>query len=86
MKSDKYVLSVIDQLTAATNKSQVEEIITTAMAGAGKNGNGHTKKDIALQLQARLENLSPLNWNSTQWGCLRYALIYLRKYLVVEAA
>lgn len=80
MKADEYVLLVIDKLKVAQDKNQVEGIITVAIAGIEQTEYAGMIKPFILQLQHWLENLSPLNWNSTQWACFRYANMYLRKY------
>ncbi|MGO4291033.1 hypothetical protein [Chitinophaga sp. RAB17] len=84
MAADKYVLLVIEELKSARDNSQVEIIISVAIAGIEQTGYKGMIKPFVLGLQAWLENLSPINWNSTQWGCLRYANIYLRKYPMME--
>lgn len=85
MKVDKYVLLVIDELKVAQDNSQVESVISVAIAGIKQTEYANLMRPFVLELQAWLENLSPINWNSTQWGCLRYANMYLRKYLEMES-
>lgn len=85
MKVDKYVLLVIDELKVAQDNSQVESVISAAIAGIEQTEYANMIRPFVLALQAWLENLSPINWNSTQWGCLRYANMYLRKYSEMES-
>lgn len=84
MKADKYVLLVIDELKVAQDNSQVERIISVAIAGIEQTEYAGMIKPFVSELQAWLENLSPINWNSTQWRCFRYASMYLRKYSMME--
>lgn len=83
MKADKYIWSVIEELKQAQNNGQVERTISVAIAGIEQTEAGMTRSFI-LQMQSWLESLSPLDWNSTQWGCFRYAGMYLRKYSMME--
>ncbi|WP_143307194.1 hypothetical protein [Chitinophaga vietnamensis] len=66
----KYLEDITSALQAAGNHQQAASIIDTAIAAS---------PHVAPQLQAWLEQLSPLDWNSTQWSCFRYARIYLHK-------
>ncbi|PSL45732.1 hypothetical protein CLV51_104439 [Chitinophaga niastensis] len=84
MKADKYVLLIAEQLKTAVLNSQVESIILGAIANIEQKEGADLISPVLTKLLAWLENLSPLDWNSTQWGCLRYASIYLRKYSKME--
>lgn len=76
---DSYLLSVTEKLKAAQNNEQVERIISTAINGIEHAGYPGMQKSFILQLTLWIECLSPLDWNSTQWACFRYALIYIKK-------
>ncbi|NLR77995.1 hypothetical protein [Chitinophaga eiseniae] len=76
---DSYLLSVTEKLKLAQNNEQVELIISTAFNGIAHAGYQGIQKTFISQLQIWLERLSPLDWNSTQWACFRYALIYIKK-------
>ncbi|WP_157766468.1 hypothetical protein [Pedobacter ginsengisoli] len=58
------------------NYSQVEALISR-LADPGLQRAFPSNKCIK-GLEAKIENLSPLLLNSTQWSCFRYALICLR--------
>ncbi|MDQ0110462.1 phosphoribosylaminoimidazole carboxylase (NCAIR synthetase) [Chitinophaga terrae (ex Kim and Jung 2007)] len=81
---DNYLSSVIEKLKMAQNNEQVESIISTAVNGIKHAGYTGMQKTFISQLQLWIEELSPLDWNSTQWACFRYALIYSRKYSANE--
>lgn len=76
---DSYLLSVTEKLKSAQNNEQVERIISTAINGIERAGYPGMQKSFILQLVRWIEHLSPLDWNSTQWACFRYALIYIKK-------
>lgn len=76
---DSYLLSVMEKLKLAQNNEEVERIISTAINGIEHAGYQGMQKYFISQLQRWLERLSPLDWNSTQWACFRYALIYIKK-------
>ena len=86
MKADKdnYLSSIIEKLKVAQTNEQVESIISTASNGIKHAGYTGMQQSFIAQLQLWIEKLSPLDWNSTQWACFRYALIYSRKYSVME--
>ncbi|NLR60381.1 hypothetical protein HGH93_19880 [Chitinophaga polysaccharea] len=84
---DSYLLSVTEKLKLAQNNEQVERIISTAINGIEHAGYQGMQKSFSSQLQLWIERLSPLDWNSTQWACFRYALIYIKKSpFVAESA
>jgi hypothetical protein len=71
--TEEYASQIVEQLQTAENYTEVEAIIE--------------KNDFIIQrcltkLQGILESLSPLLYNSTQWSCLRYAGMYLRRQAV----
>lgn len=68
----------------AQNNEQVEIIISRSVADIEKNGGTDLIRPFLVKLQAWLEKLSPLDYDSTQWSCLRYAVIYLRSFLVTD--
>lgn len=82
--TDNYLLSVIEKLKMAQDNEQVESIISAAINGIKHAGYAGMKKSFISQLQLWIEKLSPLDWNSTQWACFRYALIYSRKHAVMK--
>ncbi|MFY0255537.1 hypothetical protein ACDQ55_16460 [Chitinophaga sp. 30R24] len=84
MKVEKLVPVVIEELKVAQDNNHIEKIISAAIADIERNANADTVKLFVLQLRTWLENLSPLDWDSTQWGCLRYAFIFLQNYSIVE--
>ena len=86
MSTEKYSSWVIGKLEVAVNHNQVEDILSTAITDITLEGDAGMIRSFLSQLQAQIEELSPLDWNSTQWGCFRYALIYLRKHAVTEPA
>ena len=76
MTTEEYASQIVEQLQTAENYTDVEAIIE--------------KNDFIIQrclarLQGILESLSPLVYNSTQWSCLRYASIYLRRQSLLQA-
>lgn len=76
MTTDEYASQIVEQLQTAENYMDVEAIIE--------------KNDFMIQrclakLQGLLETLSPLMYDSTQWSCLRYAGIYLRRQSFLQA-
>lgn len=76
MTTDEYASQIVEQLQTAENYMDVEAIIE--------------KNDFMIQrclakLQGLLETLSPLMYDSTQWSCLRYASIYLRRQSFLQA-
>ena len=76
MTTDEYASQIVEQLQTAENYMDVEAIIE--------------KNDFMIQrclakLQGILETLSPLMYDSTQWSCLRYASIYLRRQSILQA-
>jgi hypothetical protein len=76
MTTEEYVSQIVEQLQTAENYTEVEAIIE--------------KNDFIIQrclakLQGILESLSPLAFDSTQWSCLRYASMYLRRQSLLQA-
>jgi hypothetical protein len=84
MKTDKYLLFVAEQLKNAQHNEQVEIIILQSIAGIEKKEGADLIRPFLLKLQGWLEDLSPLDCDSTQWSCLRYAVIYLRESLMMD--
>lgn len=84
MKTDNYLLLITEQLRTAQNNEQVEIIISHSVEDIEKNGGTHLIKPFLTRLQAWLEKLSPLDYDSTQWSCFRYAAIYLRDFMVTD--
>ncbi|CAL1519658.1 hypothetical protein [Chitinophaga sp. MM2321] len=81
MVIDKHTLLVIEKLQLTENNNQVEGVISAAISNLEKTANIEAARLFILQLSGWLKDLSPLDWNSTQWSCLRYASIYLSIYL-----
>lgn len=76
MTTEEYASQIVEQLQTAENYTEVEAIIE--------------KNDFIIQrclakLQGLLETLSPLVYNSTEWSCLRYAGMYLRRQSMLHA-
>nr|WP_162989028.1 hypothetical protein [Pedobacter schmidteae] len=76
MPLEQYLDNIIQQIGEMENYSQVETLISDLT-------DQKTKHTISAQdqfriLEAKIESLSPIPLNSTQWSCLRYALICLR--------
>jgi hypothetical protein len=78
MRIDEHALSVIEQLKMATNDSEVEAIILSAIEST------IDKKLFSDTLQTLIGEISPLDCNSLQWSNLRFALICLRKQTITN--
>jgi len=84
MKTDKYLLLITEELKNAPHNKQVEVIILQSIADIEKKEGADLIKPFLIKLRSWLEDLSPLDCDSTQWGRLRYAVIYLRESLMME--
>jgi hypothetical protein len=76
MTTEEYALQIVEQLQTAENYTEVESIIEK---------NESVIERCLAKLQGILETLSPLAYNSTQWSCLRYAGMYLRRQSLLQA-
>jgi hypothetical protein len=81
MTLENYASSVLAQLGDAQDYPQVETIITDSVSLASNEK--HPVSDYVNGLEKKIEDLSPLVLNSTQFSCYRYALVYLRNYVVL---
>lgn len=84
--ADTYVVSVAATLKTARSKQQVEIILQQAMEQMAQTDTPSLATVFRSRLQGWLENLSPLDWDSQQWACLRHAFLYLKGYAVAEMA
>ena len=78
MTLENYVSSILDQIGEAQNYPQVETIIVSSVNQL--KDEKCVVHDYIDGLEKKIENLSPLTLNSTQFSCFRYALIYLRNF------
>ena len=74
---DELVDSLVYQIAGLLNYEQVEALILDISRIA-------TVRDLPVsqcfsKLEIAIEELSPMDLNSTQWSCFRYALICLRE-------
>lgn len=81
MTLENYASSVLTQLGDAQDYPQVETIIIDSISLLSNEK--HSVTDYVNELEKKIENLSPLVLNSTQFSCYRYALVYLRNYVVL---
>ncbi len=83
MTLDKHVFAILEKISEMKNYEQVETAISNwadPMTDSEFSQNERIKA-----LQDKLEDLSPLSVNSTQWSCIRYALICLRSVAKEES-
>lgn len=83
MNADKHFLYITEQLKSAESNEQVEKIILQSLADIEGKDCIDQIRPLRIRLQDWLENLSPLDWESTQWSNLRYAFIYLREFSMI---
>lgn len=76
MTLDKHVAAIIERISEMKNYEQVEAAISQWADVTIDSEFPHYNRIKALE--EKLEDLSPLSVNSTQWSCLRYALVCLR--------
>lgn len=81
MTLENYASSVLKQLGDAHDYPQVERIIIDSVAQL--TDKKYPVNEYMNELEKEIECLSPLILNSTQFSCYRYALLYLRNYVVV---
>jgi len=81
MTLENYALLVLKQLDDAKDYPEVKMIITDSL-GLLLNEQ-YPGIEYLDKLQKKIENLSPLTLSSTQFSCYRYALVYLRNYVVL---
>lgn len=81
MTLENYASSVLKQLGEAQDYQQVETIITDSVSLLLNKK--HPVNEYVNELEKKIEKLSPLILNSTQFSCYRYALVYLRNYVVL---
>ncbi|PSL49750.1 hypothetical protein CLV51_1011085 [Chitinophaga niastensis] len=74
MATADYVLQMMAAFNAAKDYTQVDNIIAAA-----EKDNNILFKGCLIQLQEKIEALSPLDCNSSQWSIYRYALMCLRR-------
>lgn len=80
MTLENYASSVLKQLGEAKDYPQVKTIITDSVGQL--TNKKHSVDEYMNELERKIENLSPLTLSSTQFSCYRYALVYLRNYVV----
>lgn len=80
MTLENYASSVSYQLGEAQDYPQVERIITESVSKL--TNKKHPVNEYMDELEKKIESLSPIILNSTQFSCYRYALVYLRSYVV----
>lgn len=81
MTLENYASSVLKQLAEAQDYPQVERIITDAVSLL--TNEKYPVSEYVNELEKKIESLSPLVLNSTQFSCYRYALVYLHNYVVL---
>jgi len=82
MTLENYTSSLLYQLGEAQDYPQVELIITDSVSQL--TNKKHPMNDYLDELEKKIENLSPIILSSTQFSCYRYALVYLRSYVVLR--
>ncbi|MNJ98997.1 hypothetical protein D3C87_167680 [compost metagenome] len=80
MTLENYASAVLKQLAEAQDYPQVERIITDSVSQL--TNEKYPFSEYVNELEKKIENLSPLILNSTQFSCYRYALVYLHNYIV----
>lgn len=81
MTTDEQAALIIAQLSTATDYTQADQILSAA-----EKEHQLLFKDILTFLQEKIENLSPLDCNSSQWSIYRYALMCIRRHAMMEPA
>jgi hypothetical protein len=81
MTLENYASSVLKQLGDAQDYPQVKRIITDSVAEL--TNKQYPVNEYVNQLEKEIERLSPLILSSIQFSCYRYALVYLRNYVVL---
>lgn len=77
MPLNNHVSAILQKISEMKNYQEVEVAINQLLDPAIQSEFPHYERIKALE--EKLEDLSPLSVNSTQWSCLRYALICLRE-------
>jgi hypothetical protein len=86
MTIDKYVTTIIEQIGVAKNNAEVEDVIQVSLNNMReKKKNGFIVQRCLNKLEAALEGIPPLECNSEQWRCYRFALICIRNTSVKQA-
>ncbi|QNK61014.1 hypothetical protein H7F33_10470 [Pedobacter sp. PAMC26386] len=80
MTLENHITSVLDQIGTAKDYPQVETIIVNSVDQL--KDKKYIVQEYVDELEKKIENLSPIDLNSTQFSCFRYALIYLHNYVV----
>lgn len=70
----EYVSQTLAELKEAADYQTVDALISQSIENVGSEV---LIGPFLAQLEERLEDISPLDCNSTQWSCYRYALICL---------
>lgn len=84
MPLNNHVSAILKKISEMKNYQEVEAVIAQLVDPAIKS---EFPQDVRIKaLEEKLEDLSPLSVNSTQWSCLRYALICLREMTKEEPA
>ena len=73
---NSYTGLIEQRLAGAEKYNEVDKLIYAAIA---KLNNPEQFYRFKEELSRRLENYSPLHYNSTQWSCFRYTLVLLRQ-------
>lgn len=74
MSQTQEIQTILKQIAETKTYYQVDNIINSLLASKKTS-----EIQIFIQLENKLENLSPLTLTSGEWSSLRYALICLRK-------
>ena len=77
MTLEEHVFSILEQIKSAESYPEVDKIISDSLNNISKNE--FIIQQYVLQLKSHLDSISPLEYNSTQWSSLRYALICIRR-------
>ncbi|MGO4289523.1 hypothetical protein [Chitinophaga sp. RAB17] len=76
MTTDEHALLIVAQLGTAKDYTQADQILSAA-----EKNHQLLFKDILTSLQEKIENLSPLDCNSSQWSIYRYTLMCIHSMM-----
>ncbi len=82
MTMDLHVTRIIEQLSAAKNTIEVEEVIRESITNITEKKNGFVIQHCLNKLELALEGIPPVECNSEQWSAYRFALICIRNKAV----
>lgn len=77
MTLEEHVFSILEQIKSAESYPEVDKIISDSLNNISKND--FIIQQYVQQLKSHLDSISPLDYDSTQWSSLRYALICIRR-------